>query len=184
MKRLVLVLMVVALLATFVGTASAQYPYIQLFFINGKASSYCNYVGQVDSAFAVARNWNMMIQGCVFRVSYPMGVTWNSDEPAAGVVFVDGDTPSGISLFFNTPQNGYVPVTLCKVRYTCDEDCTMMHDAQLKVIDHPVIVPGIQCVRFPDFTEIGGYGMISIICPDLVPKEETSWGKVKALYGE
>jgi hypothetical protein len=64
--------------------------------------------------------------------------------------------------------------------YNCD-GCPRT-DIPISVVPNPTSISGqVQAVRWPDNSVIPAVGMLSYICPT-VPAEDTSWGKIKALY--
>jgi hypothetical protein len=175
-------LVVVALMATVVAV-SAQTPYIAVFFDSGLSHQAKDCPGPVaDTWYVAAENFNTYLSGAEFQVQYPAAVTWlaDTDKPAATI----GNTQNGISMGFPGPVNGFVPVLLCKVQvfWNCDACVEPYLDNAVKVV--PNQYTGFLGVTdYPLFQEIPGVGLTSYICAT-VPTEETSWGQVKALYGE
>jgi hypothetical protein len=71
-----------------------------------------------------------------------------------------------------------------RIDVTCNcESCDATYnDSPVTVDPHPSFgVLGI--TRWPDIVQVPGVGMTSLICSTL-PVEQSTWGKVKALYTE
>lgn len=95
--------------------------------------------------------------------------------------------------FGGTPQNGYpgpgrphggILVGCPLVQWLCDTCEPQNLNSQIKVGKHP-----LSPSAYPRFTDFPYYilhdaiGMTSLICAT-IPTEESTWGKVKALYSE
>ena len=60
-------------------------------------------------------------------------------------------------------------------------DCGTANDNLVTVVGHP-FSGEIRALRSPNNTEFFGTGLTSVICPQTIPVEETTWGGIKALY--
>jgi hypothetical protein len=177
---------VIALVALCVlGTgADAQTPFIAAYFDLDftEETTVCSPgFGQVHFAGV---NWNVFVTGVQFAVVYPPAMTWEADTNLQPVSA--GTTPTGLAMGYATPQNGFFPVYICSsvFRWNCQVDCSDVvggPDQPLLVVPHPLLGP-VGVTDFPDFNLHTGVGLTAVICPVTVPTEETTWGRVKALY--
>jgi hypothetical protein len=182
------VLVVSALLIMVLGAsiASAQsIPNIQVYFTSewgayGKtALETCPGTGVIGTVYVVASNFNMWMSAAEYMVEYPPEVIWLADN--TGGIDI-GRSDIGIATSWPLPQNAFVPFAVNEVTvlYNCD-GCPRT-DIPINVVPNPTSISGeVQAVRWPDTAVITAVGMLSYICPT-VPAEETSWGKIKALY--
>jgi len=179
-------LVVVALMAAVV-TVNAQTPYIAVYFDQyyGQETKDCpGFV--MDTWYVAAVNFNTYITGADFRILYPPAVTYLSDLGLPPVSV--GNTNTGLSMAFALPQNGYNLVPLCQVRvfWNCD-NCGRPNgpfvNNQVTVVANPN-TGFLGVTDFPNFNLVPGTGLTAVICPETVPVEESTWGQVKALYGE
>jgi len=179
-------LVAVALMATVVAV-SAQAPYIAVYFDQYHTQETKDCPGFVmDYWYVAAVNFNTYITGADFAIQYPAAVTFLQDVNTPPVTI--GNTQTGISMAFALPQNGYGSFELCQVKvfWNCD-DCgrpvSPFVNNFVKVIPNPV-TGFLGVTDYPQYNLIPGIGLTTVICPVGVPTEETSWGQVKALYGE
>lgn len=186
MKRVLAVVFAVALLGLAAHSANAQVPNMQVYFNShiNQAQEVCQGMGAIQTWYVVANNLNNFIKSIEYAVSYPPAVTWLADLPVTDTI-VFGTTPTGVGQAFTDPGDGFGPLVVIKVlvSWNC-EVCGSGAGAW----DQPVVAiphPGtgfLRAVRWPDDFIIQLTGMTSIICPQVVPVEETSWGQLKALY--
>lgn len=179
-------LVVVALMATVVAV-SAQTPYIAVYFDQylTQETTVCpgGPVGTVIGTWYVAaKNFNAFLTGAEFAIQYPPAVMWIADlnKPEVSI----GSTPTGISMGFPLPVNGFFPVLLCtpQVLWMCNACVDPYLNNAVKVVQHPA-TQFLGVTDFPQFNAIPSVGLTAYVCAS-VPAEETSWGQVKALYGE
>jgi len=176
-------LVVVALMATVVAV-SAQTPYIAVYFDQylTQETTVCPGVGVTGTWYVAAKNFNAFLTGAEFAIQYPPAVTWLADlnKPAASI----GSTPSGISMGFALPQNGFFPVLLCtpQVFWMCDACVEPYLNNVVRVVANP-LTSFLGVTDYPQYNTIPCVGLTAYVCAS-VPAEETSWGQVKALYVE
>jgi hypothetical protein len=175
-------LVVVALMATVVAV-SAQTPYIAVYFDQYLTQETKDCPGpMVDNWYVAAKNFNAFLTGAEFAIEYPAAVSWLADlnKPPVSV----GATPTGISMGFALPQNGFFDVFLCNVQvfWNCSACAEPFLNNAVKVVANPA-TGFLGVTDFPQYNAIPCVGLTSYICAT-VPAEETSWGQVKALYGE
>jgi len=176
-------LVVVALMTTVVAV-SAQTPYIAVYFDQYMTQETKDCPGpMVDTWYVAAKNFNAFLTGAEFAIEYPAAVTWLADlnKPAVSV----GSTPAGISMGFPLPVNGFFPVFLCNVQvfWNCSSCVEPFLNNAVRVVANPN-TSFLGVTDFPQYNAIPSVGLTAILCPTTVPTEETSWGQVKALYGE
>ncbi len=182
MKRVLALVTVLAVLAFGVSLVNAQIPNVQVFFDEGYGYQTRNCTPpEVFQAYVVAKNFNMWFVGVEYAVAYPPMVTWLGDSDIPPTTL--GSTPllsGGISEVWSTPQNGFGPVRLATITLLCN---ACIPDTPLSVVPHP-ISGFIRATRYPDLAFQNAVGMTSVFCPVDVPAENSTWGGVKALYGE
>jgi hypothetical protein len=175
-------LVVLALMATVVAV-SAQTPFIAVYFDEGLSQESKDCPGfVVDTWYVAALNFNTFLSGAEFQIQYPPAVMYVADLNLPPVVV--GNTAAGISMGFALPVNGFSPITLCAVQvlWLCEACDGPFIDNVVKVVKHP-FTNFLGVTDFPGYNEIPAVGLTAYICAT-VPVEETSWGQVKALYGE
>lgn len=178
-----------ALTIVLVGAASAQIPFIAVYFDEyysiealppPPCSDPCPGIGVLDNMWIALANANTYVSAVEFKVNYPPETVWLADLDVQPVTF--GNTRDGISMAWALPQNGYVAVPICKVQFMWNCD----HCASANI---PVVVVANPHTGFLGYTDFPAYnlhnavGLTALICA-CVPAEDTTWGQVKALYGE
>ena len=181
MKKVLAVAFAIALLSL-AFSASAQVPYVQVFFDDYASVESMDCPGMGPSYLTVfAINWNMWIAAIEYMVMLPSSMSFTGDIIDPSVLAI-GTSTSGISLSFPVPGDGHMPFMTQKIGivWLCS-DCTGIADQQIVVLPHPT--PGVvQAVRWPDTVVFTGVGMTSTVCPVVVPTQESTWGSVKSLY--
>jgi len=178
----IVTLVVVAVMATAIA-ASAQVPYFAVYFdqYHGVMAKDCP--GPVaDVWYVAAVNLNMLVVGAEFQIEYPAAVWYVGDINTPPVTV--GNTRDGISMGWGLPANGYGILDLCQVGvlWQCSACVAPYVDNQIKVVAHPA-TGFLGVTDYPGYSFVPVTGMTSLICPT-VPTEETTWGQVKAIYGE
>jgi hypothetical protein len=181
----------VALALVGASTASAQQPYIGVFFnkIGNPEQANCPGLGVLDSLYFIGYNFNISVVGVEFRVLYPSELNHIADldfpgapNQPAGVTL--GTTPNGISASWGLPQNGFFPVFvgLALVQWNCGPGC-INANVPITIVGHPLFNPQPQFTDWPLIGINPATGLTGLICAT-VPVEETTWGRVKSLYTE
>ncbi|MEE9270033.1 MAG: hypothetical protein V3V49_07205 [Candidatus Krumholzibacteria bacterium] len=210
--RIAKVFLVTLVALTVVGAslASAQTPYIGVFFevtpdFNGKGETAIppGAGGEIDSVFFVAYNLNCLVTGFQFAVDYGPCLTLIADLdvpalPVAGPGVTFGTTATGISIVYSAGnvRFGVLPnfkdgtknvhIATSIVQWSTTGACR-----NCSVTDRPVIVkeniffgnptPVYLCFATGVNVFHPAEGLTALICAT-VPVEESTWGKVKALY--
>jgi hypothetical protein len=189
-----------AIIAASVVPASAQVPNVQVYFEGNPAfntfdtiATWCHPPGTTQDIYVVFQNFNMFVQAVDFSIDYPAAL-FHAAETAPPETLVLGDSDAsggtgGIAIAWYNPQNGYQPLLALTVSvlWTTHCDCYGLFQV-LRVRGYMYGSVGNggkvnpQAVRWPDFEELDGYGLVSYVCPPPYSTEETTWGRVKALY--
>ena len=175
------------LLVVCVGSVSAQTGYIAAYYDNGFSIESANCPGDstISTMYIAAVNWNMYVNGVQFKVNYPSGIEWILDF-GYGTDIVLGTTPTGMARSWSLPQNGYQPLLVCKVafRWLCPLGCGSIPDQSVEVVGHPLLGNTVAATRWPDNALIQGVGLTATACPMTIPTENTTWGKLKAVFSD
>jgi hypothetical protein len=178
-----------ALTLFMVGAATAQVPFFGVYFNQGNSvealppppcGNPCPGFGIPGYLWIALVNANAYVTGVEFAVSYPPEVTWMADLNTQPVTI--GTTPTGFSMGWPLPQNGFVNVPVCKVLFLWNCDRCLRPNIPITVIPNPNTA-FIGYTDYPMFAPHNAVGLTSLICA-CVPVEETTWGQVKSLYGE
>ncbi len=173
---------------------SAQIPFVAVYFDHAfqteaspVAPNPCPGLGVLDTLYIGATNFNANLSGLEFAVSYPPSIGWILDfdfSTASHPATKLGNTPTGTSIGWAIPQNGFFTVDVGKVliQWQCEE-CDPVFDQPIVVTGHPLFAPYPRATDFPGYQFINGVGLTSLICAT-IPVEESTWGKVKSLYSE
>jgi hypothetical protein len=176
-------LVVVALMATSV-VVSAQTPYIAVYFDAGLSQESKDCPGSMPDVLHVAAiNFNQFVIGAEFAIQYPPAMLFMGDLNTPPVTI--GNTQTGISMGWPLPLNGFAPIELCQVSifWQCAGCDQAYWDNPIRVVPNPN-TNFLGMVNFPQNDLVPSGGLTAIVCPHSVPTEETTWGQVKALYGE
>ena len=181
MKRVFVIVVALGILAIGAQMASAQeVPYVMLYFddLYTVGSKDCP-GAQPDSAYIVVKNFNMYLQAIEYQVLYPPEMVWLGDD--VGDALAIGNTSIGIAESWPLPQNAFVPYAVAKVLFmwNCVGGCPLTN-IPITIVPHPETFK-LRALRWPDLVEITAIGMTSLVCAT-IPVEESSWGKIKALY--
>jgi hypothetical protein len=199
MKRLA-PLACAALLSLPAWDSRAQIPIIQVYFSGNPVLNtyvdtheFCKPPGTQQDLYVVLRNWNMWVSAVEFSIDYPpaLFVAYDASPPntlTIGRSVAEGGF-GGIAIAWQYPQSGSTALLALTVQVFWTSSCDCYGTPQ------PVWVRGYQyanigngghanprAVRWPDFAEIDGVGMMSLVCPDPPATAQTTWGRVKALY--
>jgi hypothetical protein len=191
MKRMI-VLGLAALFLVQLGmvtTAGADAPKqaFATFKMGGIHSGTCDYAGQIKELYIYGLNINEFYTAVEYRLVLcgclmPIGVVYHSNT-----VVTNGNPWTGVQQAFYPPINGFFPgldlwaTVFVQCGGSCD-DCS--GDNLLFIDEHPVsqAIQGTRADKFATLFPI--VGLTTILCPNSIGTEETTWGKVKALYSE
>ena len=184
MRRLLLVVCVIAVLGLASG-ASAQIPYVQVFFDEGASIAQKDCPGNaLDQLQVFAINYNTYIAAIKYRVSLPGCFTFLGDVVYNGALTIGTSiNATGISISYPVPGDGFHPFKTQSINvfWNCT-DCTGWAISPINVIG---LGPGgfVETISWPHLTTKWGVGMVSLVCAfPPIPVEETTWGNVKSLY--
>jgi hypothetical protein len=178
-----------ALMLVLVGAASAQIPFIGVYFNKGNSvealppppcGNPCPGFGIPGELWITLVNANFFVVGVEFAVSYPPEITWLADADTQPVTI--GNTSTGFSMGWPLPQNGFQNLPICRVLFLWNCDRCLRSNIPIVVVPH-LSTGFLGYVDYPNFNAHSAVGLTSLICA-CVPVEETTWGQVKAIYGE
>lgn len=181
MKRVFVIVVALGILAIGAQMVSAQeVPYVMLYFddLYTVGSEDCPGIAP-DSAYIVVKNFGMWLQAIEYQVDYPAEMTWIGDD--VGDALAIGNTRDGIAESWPLPVNAFDPFAVAKVSFmwNCTGGCPVKN-IPIVIGPHPQTFK-LRALRWPDLYEITAIGMTSLVCAT-IPVEESSWGKIKALY--
>lgn len=202
MKKVLAVVIAVAFISFGAVSSNAQVPNIQIYFddLLQETQGFCedHYLGEPDQLYVVCNNFNMFISTVEFAVEWgiPAGyLTYAGDAHLPGSLNLGtsltnpaypgvGEIPGGVTITYPLPQNGYNPFIcmMINVVWIC-EACPPPGNGNFPIVVVPHQGTGvIQAIEWQTFRIVDGVGMTSLLCPEDVSTEETTWGAVKALY--
>ena len=189
MRAFLTILILILVLGLGATVANAQMPIVQIYFNWGDPppsnflQTYDCTPGTTDSCFVVARYFNTMLVGIEYAVSFPAGIVWLADVPNSPLAIGNSPVTSpqgGQSVVWELPQNGFFPVRVNKILYSCGS-CNP--DSPIVVVPHATS-GFVRATRYSDNAFVNAIGMTSIFCPDVIPVEATTWGSIKSLFTE
>ncbi len=182
MKALIVWVATVVAVVTAVTPTLAQTPTVGIFFDEylTRMDKDCPPGGGLDTAYVVASGFNTFISAIEYAVNYPASMTWVGDLDTPPVTL--GTTPTGITEAWPLPLNGYNPLVVARIAFIWNCDGCSVTDDPIVVVPHPYS-GFVRATDFPQYNTINGVGMKSLVCAT-VPTEDTTWGQVKALYGD
>ena len=191
MKRVLAVVFALVLISV-AFNVGAQVPNVQVFFDpNGAHAAHpapCPGIGVIDTWHVFLSNMNSFFNVAEYSISYPAAVTWIADiaepDPLGNPPLVIGASPApiGISIGWPIQMNGFtsnIRISQVLVSWNC-ADCTGVWNSPVTVA--PGIHGVVRIVKMPGNTPVTVLGMVSAICPVPIPVQESTWGRVKALY--
>jgi hypothetical protein len=200
MKRALAVVLAVAFVGLMAAGATAQVPFCQVYFDAdyNETQAFCRPPGTFADLYVAFLNWNMFVGAVDYSIDFPPAVFFAGETTNTGVNdLVIGSSNSdggggpgsgGIAIAWNLPQNGFQPLLASTVHVIWTGACNCVPGGTQAIVVkgyHYAEVGGKaqpSGVRWPDYAELDAVGMTSLICPEGVGTEETTWGGIKALY--
>jgi hypothetical protein len=189
MKKALAGVLAVAVLGCMAGAAIAQVPYVQVYFDEAlqQAQTSCGTQGGPPVQLHVVYvNWNMQMSEVEFSISYPPSLIWVGDlltDPDTQASL--GTSPGGIAIATAgcCPFDGFAPVEVLRPLVLWGP-CDCLSGQQPLVVHGytPLGQADPSAVRRDDFQQFYGIGMTSLVCPNPIATEQSTWGQVKALY--
>lgn len=187
MKKTLVVVVAIAI-GLFASVSSAQTPHVVVYFDNTmtQMDACCPVepAGTVaQELYVVANNFNMWVSGIEYLISYPSALMFLGDIIGDHQLKI-GQSLTGIGVTWPLPANGFEPLLVQKasVLWMCTAGDPIA-DQLLVVLPFPSSGK-VRAIRWPDQVEVLGVGLTSVVCPTVIPVEETTWGGIKALYDE
>jgi hypothetical protein len=186
MKKVLAVVLAAAFLSLTAVGAFAQIPFVQWYFDANLTQTAADCIdlpiepSTLQTGHVVAVNFNVFLSSVEYTISYPPSVLWFADVPVNVNQLNIGATETGVASAWALPLNTFSPTPIMRVLYNwnCQGGCYGIQP--IEVGPHPT--GRLSYVQFGNNVRRDAIGMISLVCPDPIPAEETSWGKVKALY--
>jgi hypothetical protein len=201
MKKTLVVVVAIAI-ALSASLASAQTPFVAVTFDNGytQMDALCppDPSGTVFAdLYVVAHNFNMWVSAIEYQISLPPSLLFLGDFIGDNQLSI-GASVTGIGISWPLPANGFEALRCqrisilwqCQNVGTVEEPACVLADGVTAFNDHLIhVLPyptsgKIRAIRWPDEVEVLAIGLSSVICGDVIPVEETTWGGIKALYDE
>lgn len=136
----------------------------------------------VDTLYVVAEQFNMWMNAIEYKIDYPAQIQPLGDIILHGGLSI-GDSQSGIAVAYPIPANAFDKLTVQKVVFLwmCDRcGIELTNKVFYRVSGYPSSGK-IRAVRWPDLAISEADGGWSSVCA-MVPVENSTWGKIKALY--
>lgn len=134
-----------------------------------------------DTLDVVATNFNMYMSTIEFGISPPViHAYYNGDVHIPGALWIGNSVNYGVWITYPRPLNAFEPVVVMRIAvvWLCDT-CNYMEEA-VRVL--PNFSSGLlRAVEWKTYRVAEFIGITSHIC-GMVATEQTTWGKVKALY--
>lgn len=202
MRILLAVVIATAIICIGASVAGAQVPNVQVYFDpllqTTQADCGDHFVGHVDSLYVVMNNFNMFVSTVEFSIDIQCaGAPWNrlvylgDSFYGTNVVgpppLVLGNSLTGVTATWPLPQNAFNPFICMKIKvlWQCDACPVAPPFDGCPIIVMPHMMTGLlQAIEWQTFRQVQGVGMASLVCPEPISTEETTWGRVKALYTE
>ena len=179
-----LIVMTFAVLVICSTSAYGQDQIMAIYFNEGmyQIGENCLGVGVLDTLYVTAIRFGASIKEVHYKIVYPDQITWlmDFDVPAG----TEGNTVIGISEVFDEPIPAFGKTAVAKVlvQWECD-GCEAWMDQHLPVLAPHPSVGALRVVTWPELEVVTPHIWGSWICP-IIPVDESTWGKIKALYKE
>lgn len=185
MKKVLAVVLAAAFLGIGAMSADAQVPNVQVYFddLLQQTSKDCppGVPGTVlDVCYVVANNFGIFMIGLEYQITYPPVMAFIGDNPTNGALEL-GNSAAGHALTWPIPQNAFGPfvANIVDFLWLCDGCDGNTYPVVVGPNPQSGLVRGVE---WQTINEVIGVGMTSLVCPGTVSNEESTWGKVKALY--
>lgn len=185
MKKVLAVVIAVAFISIGAVSSDAQVPNISIYFddLLQNQQGECQGLGVQDTLYVVCNNFNTFLSTVEFATQVNFPLIYLGDVHNAGALFL-GTSTTGVTITYPIPQAAFGPFIAMRLRvlWQCDDcDLESIPPTPLAIVPHPG-TGNIEGVAWQTFEVIPAVGMTSLVCPGIVSTEESSWGRVKALY--
>jgi hypothetical protein len=172
--------------------ATAQVPFIQAFFDDDSNASYsetqavCGPANTMQNLYLVLFNANAFVAAVDYQLLLPGSgaLLFLSDSypVVPGGSLNIGNSNDGNAISYGLPRSGFSPMLLVTVSTLWTNACNCGSGPQPIVVGPYPDKTSPGWVRWPDFVEFSAVGMTSLLCPEGVAVQESTWGGIKALY--
>lgn len=187
MKKVLAVVLAAAFLGIGAMSADAQTPNVAVYFddLLQETSKDCppGTPGTVlDEAYVVCNNFGIFLIALEYQITFPPSVIFLGDDPQNTNVPFLGSSPAGIAIAWDIPQNAFDPfiANIITFVWNCD-GCGATEPIVVGPNPQSNLLRGVEWLTQDQVIAVG---MTSLVCPGTVSTEESTWGKVKALYNE
>jgi hypothetical protein len=199
MKRL-LVMTLAAVAALNPAQATSQVPHVVIYFDGNPVTNTfntteesCKSPGTLQDLYVVFRNWNMYVVGAEFSIDYPPALFFLGDIAPISTLTIGSSNSrggdGGIAIAWQYPQNAFEPLLAITAQTIWTGSCWCRDAPQpLRLRGYWYAHVGNggnanpRAVRWPDFVEVEGIGLTSLVCPGQPATAATTWGRIKAMY--
>jgi len=184
MKTVLTVFALLLTVSVLIPTASAQVPTIGVYFDEGltNTSLQCQGSGVLDTLYVGGKNFGTWISTVEYRVDFAgKALIPLAEFMVDGALSLGQCHSTGITITWPLPQAGFDQFVIEKilVMWQCDT-CPGNWDDAIAVQPHQGSGQ-LQAIEWQSFDTISATADIAVAC-GLVGTEESTWGKVKALY--
>lgn len=132
----------------------------------------------LDSLYVVAEDFNLWFNAIEYMILYPPEILFESDVNEGLNI---GTSATGIATAWPKPFWEHKPNMVNKVIFTWNCQGSQEEGIPIQVVPHPQ-TGFIRAVEWWEHYFVYGVGMTGWIRASEVPVEDTSWGRIKALY--
>lgn len=132
----------------------------------------------LDSFYVVAEDFNLWFNAIEYMILYPPEIVFEADVNNGLNI---GSSATGIATAWALPFWEHKPNLVNKVVFMWNCQGTPEEGIPIRVVPHPE-TGFVRAVEWWQHTFVYGVGMMGWIRDSEVPVENTSWGRIKALY--
>jgi hypothetical protein len=188
MKKVLAVVLAVAIMSVVSFNAQAQVPNLAVYFdgTNYITSKNCPNapVGTViDKLEIVLNNANAWVSAVEFTLSLPASMLYTGDIHQNGALNL-GISPTGVAISWPLPQSAFGALLVMQAQFfwMCDGCSNIAHQNGLVDILAFPSSGQIRAVDWPNGNVITLVGAPALVCPTGVPVQDKTWGAIKSLY--
>ena len=185
MKARLVFLVFLVLFVLVTATAFGQSPTLRIYFDAQLTQTYQGCPDPPDSLvedslYVVAENFDAWFVAVEYRIEFPSELMFIEDVTGGLDI---GNSANGIATAWPVYLNGFEQAVVNKVKFMWNCQTTPSLEIPIPIVPHP-LTGHIRCVAWWNLDFIDAVGMNGWISKEEVPVEETSWGRIKAIYGD